>query len=84
MLVIVTKYPSARLEELRKLAREMLNYSHIKSCMLEVVCSYQVDIESFQVSARLYLFGALIASSVVQDNSEQVSFSKAIESVLRS
>ncbi|GAA5139447.1 hypothetical protein GCM10025767_23610 [Thalassotalea piscium] len=82
MLVIVTKYKSRQLDELRKLARNLKNRLYSKSTKLEIICSYEPLTESFHIIARLFLFGELSRTSIAIDGCERISFLKALKDVL--
>ena len=82
MLVIIAKYKSRRLDELRKLARNLMNGLYIKPIKLEIVCSYEPLTKSFRVIARLFLIGELKEAHIAIDSCERTSFLKAIKNVL--
>ncbi|MGB1200732.1 MAG: hypothetical protein ACPG5R_04150 [Cognaticolwellia aestuarii] len=82
MLVIVAKYKSRQLDELRKLARHLMNGLNSKQTKLEIICSYESSTESFRIIARLFLFGELKEAHIVIDSCERTSFLKAIKNVL--
>lgn len=81
MLVIIAKYKSRQLDELRKLARHLMNGSNSKQTKLEIICSFEPLTESFRVIARLFLFGELKETSIAIDGCERLSFIKAIKDV---
>lgn len=84
MLVMVAKYKSLRIDELRKLARNLMNGLYIKPIKLEIICSYEPLTERFRVIARLFLIGELSGTSIAIGGCEKTSFLKAIKDVLNS
>lgn len=84
MLVIVAKYKILRIDELRKLARNLMNGLYREPIKLEIICSYEPLTESFRFITRLFLYGDLSGASITTGGCERTSFLKAIKNVLNS